>query len=198
MTYDRDAVKVWAGDSQWRALQADLARFRLSGYSGWGSEGFWAIALFRLQKVVNNLRPKWLWMPAYILLSVVKRVLFIVTHIDLHPDAEIGPGLLIPHGSEIRISELTRIGADCALNHLCTIGVESTTQGVVSIGDHVYISPQSCIIGPVIIGDGATIAPNSLIITDVPAGHTAIGVPARVLPASVRSFGYQLYSHTDW
>ena len=30
MTYDRDAVKVWAGDSQWRALQADFARFRLS------------------------------------------------------------------------------------------------------------------------------------------------------------------------
>src|SRR5271163_3685691 len=58
MKYDRDAVKAWAGDSQWRALQADLARFRLSGYTGWGSEGFWALALFRLQKVVNSCRPK--------------------------------------------------------------------------------------------------------------------------------------------
>src|SRR5277367_6184337 len=72
MKYDRNAVKAWAGDSQWRALQADLARFRLSGYTGWGSEGFWALALFRLQKVVNHCGPKWpkwLWMPAVVLLA---------------------------------------------------------------------------------------------------------------------------------
>jgi len=37
----------------------------------------------------------------------------------------------------------------------------------------------------VIIGDEATVATaamNSLVVSDVPAGHTAIGVPARILP----------------
>jgi serine acetyltransferase len=34
----------------------------------------------------------------------------------------------------------------------------------------------------VTIGDGATIAASSLVLSDVPAWHTAIGVPARVLP----------------
>ena len=32
------------------------------------------------------------------------------------------------------------------------------------------------------IGDGAMIAANSLVISNVPAGFTAIGVPAKMLP----------------
>ena len=187
MKYDRDAVKAWAGDSQWRALQADLARFRLSGYTGWGSEGFWALALFRLQKVVNSCRPKWLWMPAIVLLAVIRKLLVLAISVDLHPSAEIGPGLLIAHGAQIRVIEGTRIGADCALNHLCTIGA-GTKVGGANIGDHVFIGCQSCILGPVAIGDGAIIASCSLVIEDVPAGATAIGVPARILH-SVRAKG---------
>ena len=46
MKYDRDTVKEWAGDSQWRAIRADYQRFREHGYSGWGSEGFWALAIY--------------------------------------------------------------------------------------------------------------------------------------------------------
>jgi serine O-acetyltransferase len=187
MKYDRDAVKAWAGDSQWRALQADLARFRLSGYTGWGSEGFWALALFRLQKVVNSCRPKWLWMPAIVLLAVIRKLLVLAISVDLHPSAEIGPGLLIAHGAQIRVIEGTRIGADCALNHVCTIGA-GTKVGGANIGDHVFIGCQSCILGPVAIGDGAIISPCSLVIEDVPAGATAIGVPARILH-SVRAKG---------
>src|ERR1700719_752579 len=168
MKYDRNAVKSWAGDSQWRALQADLARFRMSGYSGWGSEGFWALALFRLQKVVNSCRPKWLWMPAIVLLAVIRKLLVLAISVDLHPSAEIGPGLLIAHGAQIRVIEGTRIGADCALNHLCTIGA-GTKVGGANIGDHVFIGCHSCILGPVAIGDGALISPCSLVIEDVPA-----------------------------
>jgi serine O-acetyltransferase len=52
------------------------------------------------------------------------------------------------------------------------------------IGDHVFISCNSSIIGAVSIGDSAVIAANTLVIDDVPAGATAIGVPARILPAT--------------
>jgi serine O-acetyltransferase len=187
MKYDRNAVKAWAGDSQWRALQADLARFRMSGYSGWGSEGFWALALFRLQKVVHNCRPKWLWMPIIVLLAVIRKLLVLAISVDLHPSAEIGPGLLIAHGAQILVIEGTRIGADCALNHVCTIGAGSKLGGA-NIGDHVYIACHSCILGPATIGDGALISPGSLVIEDVPAGATAIGVPARILPSVRRAF----------
>jgi serine O-acetyltransferase len=105
----------------------------------------------------------------------------IITLIDIHPDAEIGPGLIIPHGGPIRVHGDTRIGADCALHHVCTIGAGPRPGGA-TIGDHVFIGCHSSIIGAVNIGDGAMIAANSLVISNVPAGFTAIGVPAKMLP----------------
>lgn len=130
----------------------------------------------------------WLWAPASVLLAVLRKSLVIVTGIDLHPNADIGAGLLIQHASQVRVTEGVRIGADCVLSQICAIGA-GATPGVPNIGDHVYISPHSCILGPVTIGDGATIAASSLVLSDVPAGHTAIGVPARILPRfKVQSF----------
>jgi serine O-acetyltransferase len=181
--YDGATVKEWAGNSQWRAIRADMARFRIQGYSGWGSEGFWALALYRLQKVVRECRPRWLWVPARVGLSVVRKLFTMVTHIDLDPGAEIGPGLLIPHVGPIRVHGTTKIGADCSLYHSCTIGAGPRPGGAM-IGDHVFISCNSSIIGAVTIGDSAVIAANTLVIDDVPAGTTAIGVPARILPAT--------------
>jgi serine O-acetyltransferase len=64
---------------------------------------------------------------------------------------------------------------------MCTIGAGPRAGGA-TIGDHVYIGCHSSIIGAVTIGDDAMIAANSLVISDVPAGVTAIGVPAKMLP----------------
>src|SRR5262249_13961811 len=87
----------------------------------------------------------------------------------------------IPHGGPVRVHADTKIGADCALHHVCTIGAGPQPGGAV-IGDHVFIGCHSSIIGAVTIGDEATIAPNSLVITSIPAGSPAIGVPAKILP----------------
>lgn len=185
MKYDRATVKRWAGDSQWKALRADYARFRAHGYSGWGSEGLWAIAVYRLQKNVNRCKPRWAWAPITFVLYLVKKIFTILTHISIDHEADIGPGLLIPHLGPIRIHGNTKIGADCSIYHGCTIGAGPEPGGAI-IGDHVYISCQSTIIGPVKVGDGAMIGSNSLIITDVPAGATAVGVPAKILPGAKR------------
>lgn len=183
MKYDRDTVKAWAGNSQWRSLLADLARFRSQGYSGWGSEGFWALVLYRAQKVIRRYRPRWLWAPVSLVLGVLRKLFTMVTHIDIDPGAEIGPGLLIPHVGTIRVHGATRMGADCSLYQGCTVGAGFRPGGA-TIGDHVYMSCNSSIIGAATIGDGAMIAANTLVIADVPAGTTAIGVPARILPAT--------------
>ena len=183
MKYDRNTVKAWAGNSHWRALRADLARFRASGYSGWASEGFWALAIYRLQNIVHNSRPRWIWIPARVALAVVKKLFTIVTHISIDYDAKIGPGLLIPHCGPIRVHGDTKIGADCCIHHVCTIGAGRAPGGAI-IGDHVWIGCHSCIIGAVTVGDGATIAASSLVISNVPAGATALGVPARIIPGT--------------
>jgi serine O-acetyltransferase len=181
--YDRETVKAWAGNSQWRALRADLARFRSQGYSGWASEGFWALALYRMQKIVLGYRSQWILAPVRFVLIVARKLFTLVAHIDIDPAAEIGPGLLIPHVGTIRVHGATKIGADCSLYHGCTIGAGPRPGGAI-IGDHVFISCNSSIIGAVKIGDGAVIAANTLVIDDVPPNATAIGVPARVLPAA--------------
>jgi serine O-acetyltransferase len=181
MKYDRDTVKVWAGDSQWRALRGDYQRFRQHGYSGWGSEGFWALAIYRTQRALQKSKRHRLWAPAAIAVAVLRKLLVVVTGMDLHPGADIGAGMLIQHGSQIRVIENTRIGVDCALSQVCSIGA-GITPGAPTIGDHVYIAPHACILGPVTIGEGAIIGACTLVVSDVPANHTAIGVPARIMP----------------
>jgi serine O-acetyltransferase len=173
LKYDGDTIKAWVGDSQWRAFRADLAHFRKHGYSGWGSGGFWALEIHRLQKVVRRTQPRWLWMPIRLTLGLVDKLFTMVTHTHIHPDAQIGPGLFIPHVG-LRVHGNTKIGADCTIHQVCTIGAGPRSGGA-TIGDHVIIGCNSCIIGAVIIGDGAIIAPNSLVISDVPVSATAMG-----------------------
>ena len=180
MKYNRDTVKEWAGDSPWRALRADYQRFREQGHSGWGSEGFWALAIYRAQQALRKSQSRRLWAPAALLLAILRKALQIVTGLDLHPGADIGAGMLIYHGSQVRVIESATIGVDCTLSQMNTIGAGAS--GRPKIGDHVYVAPHACILGAVTIGDGATIAACSLVLSNVPAGYTAIGVPARIVP----------------
>ena len=188
MKYDGDTVKQWAGDSQWRACRAEFARYKEHGYSGWGSEAFWALAIYRLQRAVLASRPKWAWAPARIALTIIRKLFTLLTIIDIHPGAQIGPGFFIAHGGPIRIHEATRIGADCAVTHGCTIGAGPHVGGA-TIGDHVFVGCNASIIGKVKVGDGALVAANSLVVADVPAGFTAIGVPAKNLPGRAAGIG---------
>lgn len=186
MKYDGDTVKTWAGTSQWRAWRADLARFKKCGYSGWGSEGFWALTLYRLQRGLRESKPGPLLAPLRFALALDKKLFTMLTHIDLDPGAEIGPGCLIPHVGSIRVGHGAKIGADCAIYHVCTIGRTGAKPGIAQIGDHVLIGCHTSILGPVRIGDCAIVAAQTMVVNDVPEGVTVIGVPARVLPVRPR------------
>lgn len=180
--YDGDKVKLWAGKSQWRAWRADLARFRKFGYSGWGSEGFWVLSVYRAQRGVMKWRPRALWLPVRMGLAILRKLLTIATHISIPPQAEIGPGLLIPHVGPISVSPWTVMGADCAIHHVCTIGVGSRP-GAAHIGDHVNIGCHTCILGPVKIGSGAVIAAGAVVLSDVPPSTMVVGMqPYRMVP----------------
>lgn len=181
MIYDKDSVKAWAGTSEWRALRADYARFRMQGYPVWTTEGFWAVLIYRLQRMLKSSKPRWLWLPVRVIVAFIRRTFSMVTRTYISADAEIGPGLLVPHAASIRVQPLTKMGADCTILHGCTIG-SGPLDGSATIGDHVFLSCHSTILGPISIGDGATVAANTLVISNVPARATAIGVPAKVLP----------------
>jgi serine O-acetyltransferase len=183
--YNGDTVREWVGDSHFRAWRADLARYRQQGYSGWGSEGFWALTIYRTQRWLGSRQRSALWLPIRLPVAVLKKLLTMVTHINLCPEADIGPGLFIPHVGPIQVFPWAKIGADCSIHQVCTIGAGSRPGGAV-IGDHVMIGCHTCILGPVSVGDGAAIGAGAVVVTDIPAGCTAIGVPARAvgLPTS--------------
>jgi serine O-acetyltransferase len=104
-----------------------------------------------------------------------------VSGAEIGLNSTIGGGLLIPHPNGIVIHPQAKIGVNCLILQQVTIGV-GFGPGVAVIGGHVDISAGAKIIGPVEIGDHALIGANTVVITNVPAGATALGVPARILP----------------
>ncbi len=94
--------------------------------------------------------------------------------------ADIGPGLIIQHGFATVIAARS-MGANCWVNQQVTIGFKRPDERPV-IGDGVLVYAGAKILGNVVIGDGAQIDANAVVIHDVPPYHTAVGVPARMLP----------------
>ena len=121
MKYNRTTVKAWAGDSQWRALRADLARFQSNGFSGWGTEGFWALAIYRMQKCAYRAWPHWIWMPARALLAVIKKLFTLVTHISIDYEAEIGPVCSFPIAAPFASTATPRLVSTA----VCTMSARS-------------------------------------------------------------------------
>jgi serine O-acetyltransferase len=99
-----------------------------------------------------------------------------LTGVDLHPAAEIGPGLLIAHGHGLVVGGGARIGADALLLHGVTVG--SPSPGRVAqmpvIGDRVFLGAGAKIVGGVTVGDDVAVGPNAVILEDVPAGSRVL------------------------
>lgn len=97
---------------------------------------------------------------------------------------EIGTGLFIAHGQATCIAA-ERIGRNCYLHHGVTIGWDYRGQRAPILGDGVFVGTGAAVLGAVTVGDGARIGANAVVLCDVPAGATAVGSPARVVPSLV-------------
>jgi len=108
------------------------------------------------------------------------------TGIEIHPGATIGRRLFIDHGMGVVIGETAVVGDDVVLFHGTTLGGRSMSTGKrhPTVGNHVVIGAGAKVLGPVEIGDGAQVGANAVVVHDVPAGMVAVGVPARVRPAT--------------
>ena len=103
-----------------------------------------------------------------------------VTGADIPINVAIGGGLLLPHPNGIVIHNTAVIGPNCLIFHQVTLGTNGG--GAPVIGGHVDIGAGAKIVGSITIGDHARIGMNAVVMIDVPAGATAVGVPARILP----------------
>lgn len=98
-----------------------------------------------------------------------------LTHVDVSPWADIGPGFYLYHGLGTVIGKGTTIGSRALICQGVTIG------GGPSVGDDVRVWAGAKVIGRITVGDGAEIGANAVVIRDVPPGCLAVGVPARIV-----------------
>ena len=108
---------------------------------------------------------------------------------------QIGDGVYLGHDVHLHAVDSVTIGsgtmiADGALvnsgrhDNLDAMAVQGT--GPIRIGANCFIGQRAMVLGGVTIGDGAVIGAGAVVTRDIPAGTTAAGVPARVLPANGR------------
>jgi serine O-acetyltransferase len=101
----------------------------------------------------------------------------LITHADISPYAEIGPGLFLYHGLGTVIGKGTRIGRRAVICQNVTVG------GGPVIGDDVKLWSGSRVIGRISVGSRSEIGANGVVVHDVPPDVIAVGVPAtRFLP----------------
>lgn len=126
----------------------------------------------------------WLWGRGHRLAArLLSEATRILTGVDIHPGAILGPGLFIDHATGVVIGETAVVGADVMLYHGVTLGATGTAKGKrhPTVGDRVVIGAGAKVLGPVTIGDDATIGANAVIVKPVPPGTVVVGVPGRGL-----------------
>ena len=167
--------------NQHEAYLADRARYPDRAFKR--EQSLWAIRVYRFGRG-NDERPggfrKRLNDRLYWFLF---RIVETLTGVSFTKAVEIGPGLRIHHFGNIFIHSDVKIGANCTLRQGVTIGNREDDGPVPVIGDNVEFGAYAQVLGGIRIGDGATIGAMSVVLQDVPPGHTAVGIPARILPS---------------
>jgi serine O-acetyltransferase len=93
----------------------------------------------------------------------------------------IGAGLFVSHGQGTILSA-EHIGTNLWVHHGVTVGWDYRGERRPIIGDNVFIGAGAKVLGAITVGDGAQIGANAVVMCDVPAGATAVGIPAQILP----------------
>ena len=107
----------------------------------------------------------------------------LLTGVEIHPGAELGPGLFIDHASGVVIGETAEVGRDVTLYHGVTLGGRSLAKGKrhPTLEDRVVVGSGAKILGPVTIGHDTQVGANAVVLESMPAHSVVVGVPAKVV-----------------
>jgi serine O-acetyltransferase len=161
-------------------FKADLSRYPNRPFLK--EQSIWAIYVYRYGRRVLSRKPgilrtiqlKFYWLMFHIVETV--------TGISLTLESQIGPGVRIYHFGNIFIHGQAVIGGNCTIRHGVTIGNRVPDGPAPVIEDDVDLGAYAQVLGNVRVGSGAKIGAMTVVLCDVPAGATAVGVPARILP----------------
>lgn len=143
----------------------------------------------------------WLWQNGLKLVARwLSQVVRLLTGIEIHPGASIGPRFFIDHGMGVVIGETAEIGSDVTLYHGVTLGGTSLEKGKrhPTLGDRVVVGAGAKILGAIQVGEGSRIGANAVLVKSVPANSVVVGVPGQVILRSrPRPSGEMIDLHHD-
>lgn len=157
--------------------------------------GYHAVTWHRM----NN----WLWhLGLRTLARFFANISRMLTGIEIHPEATIGKGFFIDHGTGVVIGQTAVIEDNVTIYHGVTLGGVGK-QGEVNGKRHptlkegVIIGSGAQVLGDITIGVHAKVGSNSVVTNDIPDGATAIGIPARVIGGDDKARAYGMPSREE-
>lgn len=109
---------------------------------------------------------------------------------DISYRTQIGKGFYIGHFGNIVIHGDAIIGENCNISQGITIGVSNygEKKGVPTIGNRVFIGPNTCVFGNISIGNNVTIGANTVVTDSVSDGMTVLPCKMTILDKDLSSY----------
>ncbi len=129
----------------------------------------------------------WLWSHDLKLLArASSQIVRLLTGIEIHPGAVIGPNLFIDHGMGVVIGETAEVGDNVTLYHGVTLGGTSLNKGKrhPTLEDEVVVGAGAKVLGAITIGANSRIGANAVVVKSVPPNSVVVGVPGQVVVRS--------------
>jgi len=113
---------------------------------------------------------------------------------DINPQAKIGKGIMLDHGTGTVIGETATVGDHVSIMQGVTLGGtgKADQDRHPKIGNGVLLGAGAIVLGNIHVGDCARVAAGSVVVKEVPPRVTVAGVPAKIVgeagcaqPASV-------------
>lgn len=126
----------------------------------------------------------WLWQKGFKLLARMHSQFWrFWTNIEIHPGAEIAPGVFIDHGAGLVIGETAVVEEGVMLYHGVTLGGTGKDIGKrhPTVRKGALVSAHAQVIGPIEIGENAKVGAAAVVLADVPADVTVVGMPAKIV-----------------
>lgn len=149
----------------------------------WTLPGFRAVAVQRFGVWRMQIQPKLLRAPFSLLYRMLYRKIRNGYGIELPYTVQLGRRVVFEHQGGIVIHGDSWIGDDSIIRQGVTLGNRYIERpfDAPKLGVRVNVGAGAKILGNVSIGDGANIGANAVVLIDIPPGHTAVGIPAKLI-----------------
>ncbi len=144
--------------------------------------GFQLIFAYRVMRLLVCMRVP-------LLPEVAARAIRHLYGADIHPLAELSPGIMVVHGMGLCVSHGARVASGVILFQNVTLGEgidpETREVGAPHIEAGVHVGPGATLLGPITVGEGSKIMAGCVVMRSVPAG-SLVEAPAPTVRPRVR------------